>query len=317
LVAHLTFDGVLTDSTGRGNNGVAINRTTSGSNVVAATFLAGQLGQAYSYTSDMGPPLGDGNGNPTTTNNFYVTLGVRPDFQVSSNAPFTVSYWIRLPLNYTLGDLPIFTTTVGSTFGNGIVFAPSFGPDAVATDTGTNPGGWAASFYGSLGGVGYYGDIGSINDGNWHHLVHVNDRLNLVTYLDGNLAHARKQAGTSAAGAGNADTGTPATIGQDPNGTYGESGSGDIDDFGFWRRALTPLEAASLFVAGKVSSLSFTGAPITLTMDKVGNNLRLTWPAGTLQSANSVNGPWTDLTPVSPLTVNPTAAASKFYRVRL
>jgi hypothetical protein len=51
-------------------------------------------------------------------------------------------------------------------------------------------------------------------------------------------------------------------------------------------------------------------------MNKVGNNLQLSWPAGTLQSADNVTGPYTDVTPKSPLTVSPTAA-KKFYRVRL
>jgi hypothetical protein len=74
---------------------------------------------------------------------------------------------------------------------------------------------------------------------------------------------ASSRAGTSATAAGNVDTGNWFTIGQDPTGLYGESGAGDIDDLGVWKRALTPLEAAGLYMAGNTSGLSFVGAPIT------------------------------------------------------
>ena len=117
-------------------------------------------------------------------------------------------------------------------------------------------------------GVGVYGDIGSINDGNWHHLVHVVDRsLGAVTYLDGMRARDTIQQGRSAAEARNIDTGAPANIGQDPTGQYTEPGSADIDDLGVWHRALSPLEAASIYM----SKLSFVGAPIILTEQRLTN----------------------------------------------
>jgi hypothetical protein len=166
-------------------------------------------------------------------------------------------------------------------------------------------------------GVGVYGDIGSINDGNWHHLVHVIDRaVGAITYRDGLRAHPNVQQGFSAAAAGDIDTGAPTNIGQDPTGQYPEPGSADLDDLGVWHKALTPLEAASIYMAGVSNQLSFVGAPITLTIQRSGNQTLLSWPAGTLQSADTVSGPYTDLIPVSPLAVSPTAT-NKFYRVRL
>jgi hypothetical protein len=83
----------------------------------------------------------------------------------------------------------------------------------------------------------------------------------MVTYLDGVAAHYVVAAGTSVAAAGNIDTGRPATIGQDPTGQYPESGSADIDDLGVWHRALTALEASSIYMAGVSNHLSFTGSP--------------------------------------------------------
>ena len=165
-------------------------------------------------------------------------------------------------------------------------------------------------------GVGVYGDVGSINDGNWHHLVHVVDRsLGAVTYLDGVRAHDSIQQGRSAAAAGNIDTGAPANIGQDPTGQYPEPGSADIDDLGVWHRALSPLEAASIYMAS-LNGLSVTSAPIFLTEQRSDNQIILSWPAGMLQSADSITGPFTNVTPVSPLNLSPTAAR-KFFRVQL
>jgi hypothetical protein len=259
LVLHLPFDNNLTDATGRGNNGTAINVTTTSSNVTTATFVSGMLGSALHYSSDFGvfPCC-------TTTNTDYVTLGVRPDLQFSSNVNFSVAYWIRLPANYQGGDLPFFTDAIGSTFSAGFVFAPTYGVQGTSANGSVN-GGWALSLFdGTFGvnGLAVYGNANSINDGAWHHLVHTFDRVKgMVTYLDGVAAAYSIQGGTSVSDAGNVDTSHPATIGQDPTGKYPESGSADIDDLGVWRRSLTALEAASIYVAATSNHLSFTGPP--------------------------------------------------------
>src|SRR6185295_14524443 len=116
-----------------------------------------------------------------------------------------------------------------------------------------NYGGWAGSLYdsGAANGSRVYGEIGSLNDGNFHHLVYVFDRNSqVVVYLDGSVAKTFKISGNSTALAKTVDTGQRATIGQDPTGIYAETGSGDIDDLAVWKRALTPLEAASVYVSG-------------------------------------------------------------------
>jgi hypothetical protein len=251
LVVHLTFDDNLTDATGRGNDGTAIQQTTTSSNISSATFVSGMLGSALHYSSD-------------STNANYVTLGLRPDLQFGSNTDFSVAYWIRLPAGYAGGDLPFFTDATGSTFNGGFCFAPTYGNQA-AGEAGSVSGGWASSLFDAAtgsNGIGVYGDAGSINDGNWHLLVHTFDRVNgLVTYLDGVAVGYVVADGSSVAEAGNIDTGLPATIGQDPTGLYPESGSADIDDLGVWHRALTALEANSIYLAAVSNHLSFTGSP--------------------------------------------------------
>jgi hypothetical protein len=254
LVLHLPFDNNLTDATGRGNNGTAIHLTAGSSNVSSATFVSGVLGSGLHYASSFG----------ATTNTDYVTLGVRPDLQFGSSVNFSVAYWIRLPAGYAGGDLPFFCDAVNSTFNGGFVFAPTYG--SLGTQgSGSTDGGWAVSVLNvanPANGFAAYGDAGSINDGAWHHLVHTFDRANgvAVTYLDGNAANYTPEAG-SIATAGNIDTGRAAVIGQDPTGQYQETGSGDIDDLGVWRRSLTALEAASIYMAAVSNHLSFTGSP--------------------------------------------------------
>lgn len=256
LVLHLTFDNTLTDATGRGNNGTAIQLTAVSSNVATPTFVSGVVGSALHYSSDFGvyPCC-------TTTNTSYVTLGVRPDLQFSSNVNFSVAYWIRLPVGYSGGDLPFFSDAINSTFNPGFTFAPTYGPNGTS-GSGSTPGGWALSLYDvtAANGFGVYGDANSINDGNWHHLVHTFDRTSgMVTYLDGNQAGFVNIGGATAVPT-NVDTGRAAVIGQDPTGQYPETGSADIDDLGVWRRALTPLEAASIYLAAASNHMTFTGS---------------------------------------------------------
>jgi hypothetical protein len=188
---------------------------------------------------------------------------------------------------------------------------------------------WAFTVYGPGGqnantGVRFYGSNlgsqpGTINDGFWHHLVQTFDRFTgqTVTYLDGYPNHAVKNGGTTLTATGSIDSGLAATIGQDPTGFYGEAGSGDIDDLGVWRKVLTPLEAASIYVAAISNHLSFAGAPLApLTETRSGTNLILSWTSGFwLTTATNLNGPWTDVTTSSPLIITPTAA-KQFFHVR-
>lgn len=319
LVLHLPFDGNLTDATGRGNNGIAIHRTHDTSNTVSATYVSGRLGQALHYESDFGPPTAPG--ATTTTNTTYVSLGVRPDLQFGTDVSFSVAFWVRLPENFIGGDLPFFSTAAGSLGGHGLVLSPAYGygngSGAEPDPAPLNYGGWGLSLYdeGSANGARIYGELGSINDGNWHHLGFVFDRnQQAVTYLDGAPARSYKIDGTTTAAAKTIDTGLPATIGQDPTGIYPETGSADIDDLGVWRRALSPLEVASLYVAG-VNNLSFFD--LTFTIEMSGKNVRVTWSQGVLQQSGTVNGLYTDVPgATSPHTITP-AAGSQFYRVKL
>jgi hypothetical protein len=330
LVMHLTFDTNLVDATGRANNGTGMVATATSTNAVAPnpgnpsfTYVSdGALGTALHYSTEA---YNTGGTTSIGTNDFYVTLGVRPDLQFGANVSFTVAYWVRLPL-FVGGDLPFFTDAAGSEGNNGFVFAPAYGygtADPNPNPAPQNYGGWAASIYGAGNGVRLYGDLGSINNPNppnWFSLVHVVNRAagTVVTYLNGAVAHYSLISGTTLTAAGNIDTGLPATIGQDPTGRYGETGSADIDDLGVWRRALTPLEAASIYIAAVSNQLSFASAPIILTpQPSSASQLKLSWPAGDLESSTNVLGPYTPVSgAVSPYTTA-TTNGMVFYRVKL
>jgi hypothetical protein len=345
LVLHLPFDGDLTDATGRNPAGHAIHTTTNvlgggfSSNVVAGTFVPGMLGQAFQFTTKATTNTAT---TSIGTDCQYATLGLLPDLQFSSNVNFSVSFWIQLPQGYLGGDLPFFTDASGSEGNQGFVFAPSYAygtasPNNGGVDPSSWAGCWAFTLYGPGGqgagapGIRFYGsDLGAqpgtINDGNFHHLVFVVNRQTglVTTYLDGFPNKGSKQGGTSL-GATDIDSGLPATIGQDPSGFYGEAvpdplgaqTPAAIDDLGVWRKALTPLEAASIYVAAISNHLSFTSgtfAPLTVT--RSGSQLVLSWTSGfMLTTATNLNGPWTDVTLNAPLVVNPNAA-KQFYRVR-
>jgi Concanavalin A-like lectin/glucanases superfamily len=285
LVLHLRFENDYKDASGRANNGTAVN---------SPVFVAGKIGgNALHYNTD-------------TTNGIYnyVTLGAPTDLNFGSNVSFSVSYWVRF--TGTPGDLPFLCNALVSWSNPGFTFAPSY-----------NGGGWSWSLGNSVDYVGVYGADNSINDGNWHHLLHAFDRAGAdatgVTYLDGMQVDRR-----SVVAAGDIDTGNSVNIGQDPSGSYQESGTADLDDLGVWRRVLNTYEAQSIYAAGQQSGNSFdTVLPIQLIVQRNGNDIELIWQAGTLQQADTVNGTYTAVAGASaPYYKLTPSSALKFYRIR-
>jgi hypothetical protein len=296
LVLHLKFDGNLTDSSGRGNNGTAVG---------SPTFIAGQVGQAlhYSTTTDNG-----GSGG-TVTNANYVTLGHPSDLQFGGTTSFTVGFWVRLPKGYLGGDLPFFGSAVNSANNQGFTFCPSY-----------QLGGWQWDIMQIAGGVTNNVDVngpdGSINNGNWHHFAVTFDRSAAValTYLDGTQVNS-----TSIASIGAFDSTNSISIGQDPTGAYPESGSADLDDLAVWHRALTPIEVYEIWYSGLHfgNSLDKYG-PVSVGISVSGTTATVVWQAGTLYQADSPFGPWTVVSGATPPTYTVTAGTGvKFYRVHL
>ncbi len=86
-----------------------------------------------------------------------------------------------------------------------------------------------------------------------------------------------------------------------------------MDDLGVWHRALTPLEAGALFVAGK-NNLSFAGRG--LSIERTGGSYTLEWDGGQLQESSTLSGTFTDVVGAqSPLVIGGSGDA-RFYRLR-
>ena len=285
LVLHLKFDGDYTDSSGHNNNATP---------VAAPSLVAGKIGTgAFSNSTD------------TTAATFnYATLGTPSDLLFSSNVNFSIAYWVKLAPGETNGDLPFLGSAVGSAFSFGIILAPSY-----------KLGGWQWTLNDNVNNLAAAGADNSINDGNWHSLVHTFNRSgNGVTFLDGVQVSS-----VPLSGLGSIDSGQVFNIGQDPTGTYPETGTATLDDMGIWRRALSDIEARSIYRAGQNAGNSFdTFGPIVLTINRLSNgDIELIWPTGTLKEATSLNGPWTAVSgasaPYYRFTPSPT---NTFFEVR-
>lgn len=286
LVLHLKFDNDSLDYSGRGNNGV---------NVGGPSYVTGGIigSHALEYSTDTG------------ANTFkYVTLGVRPDLQFSSNVNFTVSYWIRYPTGATQsGDLPVICNVTNSSYNPGYTFFQ-------------DSGNWGWTLDGNTPGQTALDNIGSGSyflDGNWHHVALACDRTGYArTYFDGSEMNAKPIAEISTL-----DTGAATIIGQDPTGTYGVSGTADIADVGVWKRVLGPGEIGGIYMGGISNHVSFVASPlppITIT-SLPGQKVRLSWSTGVLQSAPQVTGTYNDVSgATSPYTNS--ATGMQFYRLR-
>ena len=277
LVLHLSFDGDYKDSSGHGNDGTAVG---------SPSIVAGKIGSgALSVNTD-------------TTNAIYnyVTLGTPSDLLFGSDVDFSAAYWVKLPSGYAQGDLPILSSSSTSYGGTGITLAPSY-----------QRGGWSWSIYDSTGtGAGLYGPDNQINDGAWHHIVEVFTRTNsCATYLDGALVST-----VPISGIGSIDSGLTFNVGQGASGTYSESGGFLVDDLGIWKRALTDVEARSIYVVGQNYGKSFnTFGPSTLSINPGPNGKYIiAWQSGTLYQSPSPQGPWTPVpgATIPTYTVNPT-----------
>ena len=302
LVLHLPFDSDYKDISGRSNHGTAVGSPTLG-----ASGAVGSGALHYGTT------------NGVSTN--YVTVGVRPDLQFgdSTTGPdFTVSYWVRGTINI---NLPFFCDAAGGQAGIlALAGGFNFGPNT------TGNGGWAYGM-GSAAHESTSSGANIINDGNWHHLIHVAKRIgNMTTYLDG------AQVDVHAIGfvSDSINTVNPANIGQDGSGAqvFADQG-GDIDDMAVWTRALTSFEVSGIYLAGATNGVSFAPAALAATTitSISGTTLGYSGGAGSqfvLLSNNIVSAPlstWTRVatnssTPGSFIIPAVGSPSSTFYRVQ-
>ncbi len=155
----------------------------------------------------------------------------------------------------------------------------------------------------------------SVSDDNWHHVAYVFDQASgasVWTYIDGWL-----------------DTIAPANsrdwtwgeqqieIGRSHDGWW-KVFNGQLDDIRFYRRSLTDAEVQQIFT-GDATLVGGADLAGRYNFDRAPSGLKLTlsWPLGVLESADSVQGPWTTVTgATSPYEIL-SPAGNKFFRLRL
>lgn len=163
------------------------------------------------------------------------------------------------------------------------------------------------------GGVGEGADdVPTINDGQWHHFVAISDatgaQFGTALYVDGVIHGINKT--KPALAANNARL----MIGENPE-ARGREWEGQIDDIAIWNRVLTPAEITALYNGGTgtpLGKLAGIAAPATLTIAQTAEGVAITY-TGTLQAADTVTGPYTDVAgATSPYTTTATSAARYF-----
>jgi hypothetical protein len=99
-------------------------------------------------------------------------------------------------------------------------------------------------------------------------------------------------------------------IGGDPNNNTTRTFNGVIDEVAIFNYALSASQVQNLY-------LGISATPsVTLSVQRSGGNIVLSWPQGTLLEADNVAGPYSTNNAASPYTNAPTAS-QKFYRVKV
>jgi hypothetical protein len=231
LVAHLTFDNNLKDTSGKAADG-----TAQGS----PTFEAGKLGSAVHITTSK-----DG------TTNSYVSLGYPDALKLGSDATgdtkdVSFAFWVKVI--HQADDQPFISNKNWGGGGNqGYV---------IATESDGMKWNWTDDSGSGRRDSPHVAK--NVIDGNWHHVVVTFQRTgNGIIYVDAAQVDSTSVAPSTGTPVGSIDTdgsGLTISLGQDGTGAYTDGGSAEIDmlmdDLGIWQRVLSPAEISSIYSAG-------------------------------------------------------------------
>ena len=172
-------------------------------------------------------------------------------------------------------------------------------------------GGGAAVAY--AGGVGEGADDApAVDDGGWHHFVAISDAsaadFGTAIYIDGVMYGVQ-----ATAPALEAET-TNLYIGENPE-ALNRQWIGLIDDISLWDRVLSAGEVSALYNGGAGVALSTAvgggGGGITISRSATGVTITF---EGTLQSSDSVTGPYSDVAGATSPADIPLSGAAQFFR---
>ena len=228
LVGHYKFDADANDSSGRNNHGTPEVQPEIENGTAPAPDAANKAIGAGSINLKLGQ---------------HVALGNPEDLNFGTDTDFTFSFWVW-------GASAAAWTGDPSFIGNKN-WAAGGNPGYVVA--GQGGGTWKWNWAAPPGPRRDTAALPSVTDGQWHNIVISHDRDGVAYfYLDGVLRVTIPITNDGDI------TALAHYIGQDGTGRYGfDNDLGArfvdvrLDDFGIWRRLLTPQEAASIFAHGK------------------------------------------------------------------
>ena len=216
--------------------------------------------------------------------------------------PWSAEFWLQP----TSQDPIDFHTPISSLWNKGQAGTTLFGWNLYQHPQGY----WTYNPFNGGAGGGFISDFADhpLNLGSWYHFVITDDlttqrmyvnNANVVTVLRGPLFIANGTNGNPAVAGG------PTTFGVRSDGVFGQW-DGGIDEVAFYNYALSPQQIQNHFLNN-----------VRLTISKIGNNVTLTWPVGTLQAAPAVTGTYTNVTgAASPYTI-PASGSVRYFRLQV
>jgi hypothetical protein len=147
----------------------------------------------------------------------------------------------------------------------------------------------------------------AVRTNEWTYLAATYDGTTKRFFVNGTIV------GSSTAAFGPNDT-SPLRIGggaSEGDGNY--FFQGNVDEAAVYNKAL----GADQIIVHYLGGVSPAGANVSLSFARNPNNIVLTWPSGTLQSATAISGTWAPVAAAqSPYTIAlPTADSARFYRI--
>jgi hypothetical protein len=219
---------------------------------------------------------------------------IKPD-ATQGNLARIISHGTPTPTVYDTNTYPLILS--GSQLSSNEVFLRIEGAGAtyaVGTSDGVTTHGASAAVTA--------GDLGGANG--WIHLAGTYDGSRWNLYRNG------VQIATTADTVG----ALPVTDGEWAIGAtgmgWGDFYTGQVDEVAIYGTALSAATVKAHYYVGH-------NGPVSLAITRPGGVTTVTWPAGTLQQADAVTGPWSDLASASSPYNPPAGPTKKFYRVRL
>jgi hypothetical protein len=280
---------------------------TSGSSNALDTV--GSFDGAYSYNTNstdltFGYPSGIPHETDTAihvTNSAIVTIPYALELNPVTG-PWSYEFWIK-PTSLTNS----FPTPISS----------EANPNMGANLTGWNiyqhsANVWTWNIYNGGSGGSFTSEFtdNPIVPGTWYHMVLTDDGTNMNWYSNNRLVLTESVSGLGFVQNGvNGDPSVaagPITLAIRSDGVFGDW-DGGIDDVAVYNYVLSPQQIQNHF-------LNTTHLTVVIS----GTNIVVSWPAGTLQSATNVSGPYTNVGgATSPYTNSVSGSSQRFYRAQL